>query len=175
MRASKKFMQVLAVALVAMSFMGASVTAVADSDVSTTITAPDADSSHGVGGILADGVYYTVELDNNYDNDTTVDVHVTVANSTGDQIYAEWHNDTSVNAGDVEDVTGTVDGLEEADYDADGEDVTLDATATYTDDPTGDTVSQTDSVGFEIYESQLMTWVFVFVIITGLLGAAGKN
>lgn len=166
---ASKGAKVMAIAIVSL-FVASSASAVTDSQVDTTLVQPENGTTVEAGGTLGGEIPYEVELSvDSGTNNTTTDLKLTFTDEDGNT-YSTWVNDTSVDSGE----TVTVDGeYLPSDYSLPDNEtlVTLDATATYTDDSDGSTATASDSNMFYIVASTMFGTIMGLVVVVVVIGA----
>lgn len=165
-----KLASLLAVLAVATMGFSSSALAVSSDDVSVTIEDPETDDTESIGGIMDSGINYEFNLENTMSNNTTtVDTYVEITDNSGNTVY-EWVNGTNVGTNSNEYVTGEID---EGDLNV-NDSVTMDVTATFTDDSASNTATASDSVTFEL--DKALGWstfmaLIELMIVLAVLGA----
>ena len=164
---SKKWLSFLAITAIATIGFSTSAIAVSSGDVATTVTEPETDAEVQAGDFLSNGVSYTLELENTGENDTEVDTEVTVTHEgTTESVTV---NDTSVDAGETVTYRGSVP-VDAFDLSESGNDATLQADSTYTDEEDSSTASSSDSVSFELYQSTAFQTVLGMLVLVAIVG-----
>lgn len=166
---NKKISTLSVLAIVSLAMIS-SATAITSSDVSATIEQPTEDEEVTT-GMFTDEVDYDVALDNNFENDSTVDIKLTFTDEDGNS-YESWYNDTRVDGNTEEEVRleDTPDGYTppEDSY----ADVSADVDATFYEvDNESDSATVSDSLAFKLKQNTTFGALMALFVILALVGS----